>query len=448
MIVANFTTNRPTMGETRTYEDFYKFLGVRPNRMGIVSKMYEDLTASYLTEALRNIVYMDSQKTEKFRPIDAMMFEWEIETNEIKRIRFAAVPEGTGADGSDITMAFTENWFQKYDIIRNEKTRQQYMAISRPLRKADNYWEIIVRLIDNNYQSVLDTTGCQVGDTCVFQSVAMPELSEEGYTKYQSSVEKHRNYITTFRVDESWSSLYAAHEDVFVNIAKGEGNGRVAEVTYKMNKKEKDLLDNFMYVRANGLLFNKTNVDPVTGKPTIQDPDTNRGVYIGEGLIPQIEAFASKYGYNKLTVDVFKTVLNTMNEKANSPTGNHYIFIINEKLWSDVQDVLGDLLFKFKTNGTFFWSKDKNEYVQVGATYNSYEFAGNFITFKVDRTYSREYGNEKGYGTCLNLTADKTSGTPAIEMFTLKGGDFITSKFPGVGGLGGLESGIDRKSVV
>ena len=75
MIVANFTTNRPTLGETRTYEDFYKFLGVRPNRMGIVSKMYEDLTASYLTEALRNIVYMDAQKTEKFRPIDAMMFE-------------------------------------------------------------------------------------------------------------------------------------------------------------------------------------------------------------------------------------------------------------------------------------------------------------------------------------------------------------------------------------
>lgn len=27
MIVANFVTNRATMSETRTYEDFYKFLG-------------------------------------------------------------------------------------------------------------------------------------------------------------------------------------------------------------------------------------------------------------------------------------------------------------------------------------------------------------------------------------------------------------------------------------
>ena len=29
MLVANFVTNRPTMGTTRTYEDFSKFLGER-----------------------------------------------------------------------------------------------------------------------------------------------------------------------------------------------------------------------------------------------------------------------------------------------------------------------------------------------------------------------------------------------------------------------------------
>ena len=27
MLVANFVTNKPTMGDTRTYEDFSKFLG-------------------------------------------------------------------------------------------------------------------------------------------------------------------------------------------------------------------------------------------------------------------------------------------------------------------------------------------------------------------------------------------------------------------------------------
>jgi hypothetical protein len=81
MIVANFVTNRPTMGETRTYEDFYKFLGAKPTRLGVVSRLYPELTASYLTESLRNIFYMDSKSNNKYRNIDSMYFEWEVETN-------------------------------------------------------------------------------------------------------------------------------------------------------------------------------------------------------------------------------------------------------------------------------------------------------------------------------------------------------------------------------
>ena len=47
----------------------------------------------------------------------------------------------------------------------------------------------------------------------------------------------------------------------------------------------------------------------------------------------------------------------------------------------------------------------------------------NTISFKVDRTFSREYGTEKGYALMLDLTADKSTGEPAMQMFTLKGGD-------------------------
>ena len=65
----------------------------------------------------------------------------------------------------------------------------------------------------------------------------------------------------------------------------------------------------------------------------------------------------------------------------------------------------------------------------------------NEVTFKVDRSLSREYG-DKGYGIMLDLTADKASGQPAIASFTFKNGEFISSKYPGVGGLSGLESGI------
>ena len=46
------------------------------------------------------------------------------ETNYIKRIEFAAVPEGDGADGTEITMAFKERYYEKSDIFKIEKTMQ------------------------------------------------------------------------------------------------------------------------------------------------------------------------------------------------------------------------------------------------------------------------------------------------------------------------------------
>ena len=80
-----------------------------------------------------------------------------------------------------------------------------------------------------------------------------------------------RGYITTHRVDVSYSALFAAMEDQFISIAEGKDNGHLKETLYKMNKKEKELLDNFLISRNQGLLFNKTNID-VNGKPTICDP--------------------------------------------------------------------------------------------------------------------------------------------------------------------------------
>ena len=170
--------------------------------------------------------------------------------------------------------------------------------------------------------------------------------------------------------------------------------------------------------------------------------DSGRPIYIGDGLIPQVERFASKYVYNnKPTVDVFHTIMQTMNEKAEKATGNKYLFICNEKLWNDIQYTLGTYLAGFKVLNTYMYSKAANGYVEVGATFSTYNFAGNQISFTVDRTFTREYVN-KGYGLCLDLTADLASGKPAIAMFSLKGCDILTSKYPGVGGMSGIESGI------
>lgn len=50
--------------------------------------------------------------------------------------------------------------------------------------------------------------------------------------------------------------------------------------------------------------------------------------------------------------------------------------------------------------------------------------------FKVDRTLSREF--QDPYFMCLDLTTGKTSAQPPIQMFSLKGKDFIFNEVLGV----------------
>ena len=131
-----------------------------------------------------------------------------------------------------------------------------------------------------------------------------------------------------FRNDCSYSELYKLHESTFIKIAQGKDQGHLTETVYKMDPIEKKLLDSFMLSRGQGLLFNKCNVNPKTGKATIVDPDTGRPITIGDGLVPQIERFASKYAYSKMTLELFNTIIRTLNEKANKSTGNKYIIMV------------------------------------------------------------------------------------------------------------------------
>ena len=66
MIVASYVSNKSNMNDTKTYEDYYKFLGAKPHRLGVMSRMYPYLTASFITEGIGNIFHMDS-KREKFK---------------------------------------------------------------------------------------------------------------------------------------------------------------------------------------------------------------------------------------------------------------------------------------------------------------------------------------------------------------------------------------------
>ena len=92
-------------------------------------------------------------------------------------------------------------------------------------------------------------------------------------------------------------------EDTFIKIGKGEGAGN--EKIYKLDPMKKNLIENFLFARENMLLLAKGNVD-VQGKATITDKVTGSPLYIGEGMIPQIERFSSKYSANRITINTFQ----------------------------------------------------------------------------------------------------------------------------------------------
>lgn len=409
-------------------------LSTKPHRLGVVTRLYPWMTASYLTESLQNIIYRDAKPKDKFTPVDSLLIEWEIDVNQLTKPRIVDMDYSPGMH--EFEMTFDAKWYFKYDTFVDEATREQFLVLSNPIRKADNAWSVTVSKIENDWSSQVSS---QVGNITHWLSNAHPELHDEGHVKYQSSFEKARNYITTFRVDDTFSSLYALHEDQFIKISEGKNKGEMSEKLYKMSKKEKVLMENFLMARNQGLLHNKSNIN-LNGKAIHQDPATNRQIPIGEGIIPQVERFANKYNYVKMTREVFNTVLQQMSTKSDKPIGNTYTFLVNEKMWQDIQYALGDTLFQAKTDGAFLYSKTKNDYVKVGNTFSAYEFGGNTVIFSVDRALSMEYGN-KGFGMCLDLTADLTSGHAPMEMFSLKGRDIVTNKLVGVGGLSGGDNG-------
>lgn len=438
MIVASYVNIKPEMAHSRTYEDFYKFLGSRPQMMGVMARMYPHNTATFLTEALMN-VYYNSKTVNKFQPINSLMVEWEIDIEFIRRVEFVAVPSGDGTGGADITMYFKERYYEQYDTFKIDNSRQQCIVKVVPQRKADDFWEYTVQLIDADFSSVLDATACQVGMTTRFLSNIQPEYHERGYTKYQSNLEKHREWITEHRNDISYSSRFAQMQDQFIKIAQGEGTGEMKEKIFKLNKMEKDLLNSFQESKNNHLLWGKTTMD-ANGKSTVLTSD-GRPLIAGNGLVPQLERFASKYKYAKLNINVINTVMETMNQKAANATGNHYTFIVNDILWSQINTALGDWLKLWGSTPTMLYSKAANEgmggkvpvdnALSVGASFTTYVISGNTVTFMVDRAFTKEYPN-KGYGICLDTNPDISTNQPAISGFTLKGAEFVTSKFPGV----------------
>ena len=199
-------------------------------------------------------------------------------------------------------------------------------------------------------------------------------------------MEIHRNYITRHRADIEFSSDFEALEDTYISLGKNDSD---TGTVYKMNKKEQQVLESFMIGRNQMNLMSKCNVDK-NGKARNYDPATNRAIVIGDGIIPQLERFADKYAYSKMSTDIFDTMLSSMRQKSKKSMGNKYVFVVNEMLWDDIQKALSDYLMNWKTNGTTFFSKAGGKDIEIGGFFETYNMGGNQLTFMVDKSLSLE----------------------------------------------------------
>ena len=394
-----------------------------PARLGIVSTLYDQYTATHLTEALMNTYTMEKGK-KGFQSVNSFLIEWDLQSKKIKRVPLIAAPEGSGLNAGDVKFYFPENYYQKYDTFVVERTRQQFIVLNRPQRLRDNCWLVIAKILDNDYDSVVDPTTA-AGFQTRFVTNYVPELHSEGYTKYQSNCEKMRTYIATHRCDIDMSAMYKPMEDVFIQIGKGSDDDPV----YKMNTAEKDCLDSFMEARNNALLWGKSNMD-ASGKPKTYDED-GRPIVSADGVIAQIERFATKFVFSKLNIGYFEKALQAMVAKSEKPQGNQYMLLCNTAFYNEWQRVMNAWIVAHKTDGSFLYSKGTNGYVNLGATYESYTYGGNTISVKIDRCFDVEFPTRK-YAALIDLTADAATGKPALAFFTFKGGDIIHNVITGV----------------
>ena len=434
--IGGFTTVRPEPHGTRTYEDFSKFLGVKPARIGLVATLYDQYTFTGLTDALMNTFTNEKVSKNSWQRINEYLYEWELEVNRIKRVPIISI-EGNGANASDILIRFPENWYQKFDTFIIEDLRQYVIVLNRPQRIADNCFLVVGKLVDSDYSAQLPDSfvnNC-AGRLTRFVTNYMPELHEEGYTQFTSNTEKFRGYISTHRCDIDYSAQYATMEDVFIQIGKGKDDDPV----YRMPGVKKVLLDSFMQAREGKFAWGKSNLDK-DGNPTIFDNETGRPIITSEGAISQIERFATKFVFAKLTVAWLQKALAAMNAKAEKPTGNSYAFICNDLMWDDVQRFIDLFLKDRHTDGDFLWSKGSNGYVSAGATYDTYIYGGNKIGFRVDRSLTVEFPDRK-YAIMVDLTPDSKTGKPAIAKYVFKNTDIVENYIQGVGGLNGMSSG-------
>jgi len=422
-------------GNTLTDQHLGMYFGKSVKKFGVYASMRPDLSLTAITDALGNVYEKSSSKKDGFTPINSMAFEWEIDSNYIEKVYFtdpATITGGNGANQEVFTVYLNQKYYNMNDTFALDN-RQLLFVVAPPKMVVADKWAFKVRLVADSLSTTVVPAYLAGGMGTIYRSNHYPELSERGYTKFVENTETHRQYLTRHRYSIDWSQQYAANGHVYFETEENK-----KKVYYKALKKEKEVLDQFLLGRENSMLFEHSNHD-IHGKCLLQDLETQQDIPIGDGLIPQVEKYASLTVYSSMTSSILDTALEGLQDKSQKLTGNTYVIMCNKKMYNDFGRAMKQDDRLTKSNSEFLYSKEHGN-VQIGATFDAYEFQGNKLIFTPNKALTQEYPSN-GYGIILDLSADITTGKPALASFTLEGGEILTGTMEGLGGADGKTSG-------
>lgn len=450
--------------ESYSMESFMDLMGRQPEHIkGFVRlKKENELGLLAITELLGN-VYEEDMAYSRFKEISTYAFTWDIQTTQIPTIRITRDNSNDGTSGEFVI--YTDSaYFAKYDVAAFENNQQVYF-VTPPQRVSDNEYKNTVVL---HGSASLQTTATTKNKTLRYVYNLHPEYSEYGTNKSEYNMERHVNYMMKIRAGQKYSSDFRATQDLYLmsdadyNSLKTKGTSAKGLKIYALPSIEQQVMQHFLRSANGALLFGRSSMDEATGRPnTFID---GQSIIAGDGIIAQYERYAHNIRYNKLSVKNFRDALSYIRDKRNMTQGNHITVLCNRKFSDHKAAALEAAINSFapQNNGTWFFTKDDplkgmsdvyggmsrlkrtkvpNE-VAVGATFNTYIYDGNTITFVVDEALTQHYP-DRGYALFIDTGAyeDENGETPALSIKTLKGRSMVEGYVSGMGGRTGTKSG-------
>lgn len=405
------------------------------------------LTIERITKLWGDLLFKKAPTT---TTIDSMMIDWLVESNNrIPRIPIMENNTDIGQGGSEVRIVLDRYYYSRGAIFELDN-RQQLRVMRRAEKLTENRWAYYCQIVTSRSSEYLDTTFTSRGrfTTYITRGSIVPEASEYGGAYLEPfNIERHRNYISRYRMDLAQTGDFAARG---MNYIESQG------IWYKQNSAETQMVKMLLEDKNQHMLFGKGNFtdgsDPSNpsdiGRCLITEED-GRKIPIGEGVFPQIERFANFYPYNgSLSERKLSDIIDLVVSRKEEKTGNKILCICNYRLYTHLQSALNAILATRLVNQDFYVERTDGKRLILGAEYAGYRVNGNELILMEDIAISNRYPSV-GYGVIINMLAETKDGGKKmnIEQVSLKGFDLFTNKKLGVGGEKGNDSGNVASSV-